>query len=79
MSGPGEYRADCTEGITRVEDLPQSPAGAAQSQLFAATMPEVRSKLLPRSHFRADAARPRRLGAGATSRSSRYVLATLLL
>ena len=24
MSGPGEYRADCTEGITRVEDLPQS-------------------------------------------------------
>ena len=24
MSGPGEYRADCTEGITRVEDLPQA-------------------------------------------------------
>jgi len=23
MSGPGEYRADCTEGITCVEDLPQ--------------------------------------------------------
>ena len=23
MSGPGEYRADCTEGITRVEDLPR--------------------------------------------------------
>ncbi len=24
MLGPGEYRADCTEGITRVEDLPQA-------------------------------------------------------
>jgi len=24
MSGPGEYRADRTEGITRVEDLPQA-------------------------------------------------------
>jgi hypothetical protein len=24
MSGPGEYRADCTEGITRVEDLPKA-------------------------------------------------------
>jgi len=24
MSEPGEYRADCTEGITRVEDLPQA-------------------------------------------------------
>jgi hypothetical protein len=24
MSGPGEYRADQTEGITRVEDLPQA-------------------------------------------------------
>ncbi len=45
----------------------ESLAGAAQSQLFAAAVPEVRSKLLPRSHFRADAARPRRLGAGATS------------
>ena len=24
MSGPGEYQADCTEGIARVEDLPQA-------------------------------------------------------
>ena len=24
MSGPGKYRADCTEGITRVEDLPKA-------------------------------------------------------
>jgi hypothetical protein len=24
MSGPGEYRADATEGITRVEDLPKA-------------------------------------------------------
>lgn len=24
MPGPGEYTADCTEGITRVEDLPQA-------------------------------------------------------
>ena len=24
MSGAGEYRADCTEGITRVEDLPKA-------------------------------------------------------
>ncbi len=24
MPGPGEYRADCTEGITRVEDLPRA-------------------------------------------------------
>jgi len=24
MSGPGEYRADSTEGITRVEDLPKA-------------------------------------------------------
>ena len=24
MPGPGEYQADCTEGITRVEDLPRA-------------------------------------------------------
>ena len=50
MSGPGEYRADCTEGITRVEDLPQALRIQRQSQLFQPTMPGVWSELLSHSH-----------------------------
>ena len=34
MSGPGVYVPDVTEGITRVEDLPQPRSQAAQPQLL---------------------------------------------
>ena len=34
MSGPGEYRADRTEGITRVEDLPKAK-GVQRSRSFS--------------------------------------------
>ena len=50
MSGPGEYVADRTEGITRVEDLPK----ARVVLRIATPMPRVRPELLPSSHHVAD-------------------------
>ena len=38
MSGPGVYVPDVTEGITRVEDLPQ-PRSSSQPQLLLPALP----------------------------------------
>ena len=39
MSGPGVYVPDVTEGITRVEDLPQPRSRTAQPQLLLPALP----------------------------------------
>ena len=39
MSGPGVYVPDVTEGITRVEDLPQPRIKPAQPQLLLPALP----------------------------------------
>ena len=38
MPGPGEYRADVTEGITRVEGLPKAKVTRPKSSSAAATI-----------------------------------------
>jgi len=40
MSGPGEYRADCTEGITRVEDLPKAKVSRRSRNFSHCPCPE---------------------------------------
>ena len=48
MPGPGQYRPDPTEGITRVEDLPQPIVSLPEPQLPPPALPAVRPQLLPR-------------------------------
>lgn len=52
MSGAGEYRADRSEAITRVEDLPQAKLVQRSRNYSRRRCPE----LLPESHRQADVA-----------------------
>ena len=43
MPGPGEYRPDPTEGITRIEDLPKPKIRLPEPQLSPAALPALRT------------------------------------
>ena len=49
MPGPGEYRPDPTEGITRIEDLPKAQHQLPEPELPAPALPSLWPQLLPRS------------------------------
>jgi hypothetical protein len=58
MPGPGEYLADMTEGITRVEDLPKAKVIIRSRNYIRMQMPLLRQKSLSSAARRTSPTRP---------------------